>query len=432
MRRVHLSFLGLGSYDPITKKHDYKPAIYKIDRKEPSDRTKFVQVAEAQILQETGFDIFIVVATQASHDLHRADLEEALRERGVQNIEWIIIEETMTAEGQWKWFEEILRRIEIGDELTVDLTHGYRSTPIIFSTAVNFLQKSRKVTLRAAYYGVFEKRDENDITPIVDMKDFFVINEWAEAVSRLVEDADMRKLAAVASDLPYFQSGGLNDPDLVKALNELTTAIRNVEVNAVATKAKRALELVEIRRRKTTETGRALLDLVVDKFACIAADEPTAYNEDFFRLQLEIVHILLEHKLFMQAYAVMRELIGSIGMILLQKKNRLNSQERGRRTRYSSVFVNMLQIDESEWRFEGDEKILQKKLEPTYEALKKAGVIQVLRGFAKVLVDYRNGFDHAWTSKSAAYTDIEKKGADMLEELRKAVALLKESGFLTS
>ncbi len=36
------------------------------------------------------------------------------------------------------------------------------------------------------------------MAPIVDAKDFYVINEWTDAVARLVEDADPGKLGRVA------------------------------------------------------------------------------------------------------------------------------------------------------------------------------------------------------------------------------------------
>ncbi len=424
MRKVHLSFLGLGTFDPKDKKYDYKPAVYRIEGQKPSGRTKYIQVAEAQIFQEYGFDLFIIVATQASHDLHGAELENDLKCFGVRKIEWVIIEETMTAEGQWKWFEEIGRRIEIGDELVVDLTHGFRSTPIVFSTAINLLQKSRRIILKSVLYGVFEKRDSNGIAPIIDMKDFYVVNEWAEAVSRLVEDADARKLASLAETLPEFQTGGLNDSELIAALNELTAAVRNVEINWVAKKAQRALSLIHKKRSQATETARILMDLVIDKFTTLAVDEPPVYNQEYYLLQLEIVRLLLEHKLFMQAYTVMRELIGSIGLLYVQRGNRLSAEGRKRRCRYADVFINMLQFDENKWSFKGEAEVIKKKLEDTYEIFKAKGVIEELRSFTKCLVDYRNGFDHAWTSKEEAFPDIEKKGEEMYQKLRKVIEML--------
>jgi CRISPR-associated DxTHG motif protein len=238
MRKVYLSFLGLGTFKKESNKHEYTQAVYRLNEKN-SRLTEFVQLAEIEILGAEKFDLFIIVATEKSRDTHFAKLESEARAIGAQNVSLITIGEDMSAEGQWQWFEKILRHIEFGDEITVDLTHGYRSIPIVFSTAINFLQKARKINLQAVFYGVFEQARSLGYAPIIDMKDFYIINEWAEAVSRLVEDADARKMANVAAVSSEFQTGGLNDPEIIQAMEDLTGAIRNVDVNHVASKGLR-------------------------------------------------------------------------------------------------------------------------------------------------------------------------------------------------
>lgn len=197
MNRVFLSFLGLGTFKKEKGKYEYDPAVYKLNGWK-SKETEFVQVAEIEILGAEKFDKVIIVATQKSSNSHFDKLKSQLENRGVTNILLIIIGEDMSSEGQWDWLEQILNIIEPGDQLTVDLTHGFRSIPIIFSAAINFLQKAKNVTLESVYYGAFDKARELGYAPIVDMKDFYIINEWADAVSRLVEDADVRKMAEVA------------------------------------------------------------------------------------------------------------------------------------------------------------------------------------------------------------------------------------------
>nr|MBL0699438.1 CRISPR-associated DxTHG motif protein [Desulfobacterales bacterium] len=140
MRNIYLSFLGLGSFKKDIEQYVYDKTVYELNGKK-SKSTNFVQVAEIQILGADNFDKIIIVATQKSHDTHFENLESQLIQAGAKEISCPIISEEMTPEAQWKWFEQILEVIEFGDNLTIDLTHGYRSIPIIFSTAINFLQK---------------------------------------------------------------------------------------------------------------------------------------------------------------------------------------------------------------------------------------------------------------------------------------------------
>jgi CRISPR-associated Csx2 family protein len=429
MRSIYLSFLGRGTYNKDIQAHEYMPAVYCFGT-EKSCETRFVQAAEIEILGARKFDLVIIVLTEVSKHAHFESLRAELDRLGVSEITPIIIDEDMTAEGQWQWFEKILRHIEFGDEITIDLTHGYRSIPIVFSTAINFLQKARKISLQAVFYGVFEQARTLGYAPIIDMKDFYIVNEWAEAVSRLVEDADARKMASVAAASAGFQTGGLNDPVVIQAMEDLTGTIRNVDVNHVAAKARKALELIEAKRAGSSETGRVLLNLMVDKFSMLAVEDPQRYDHAYFILQIEIARLLLEHRLYMQAYTVMREFVGSIGMIQVQKGGLTSSECRSRRQIFSSLFVNMIQYEENKWKFSNEVQVNVDKIMPFYNKLKAVGVEALLRGFVSELVSYRNGFDHAWTSKGPAPSDISEKGADMLKLLEQSVKRLKNADLL--
>lgn len=432
MRRIYLSFLGLGSYKKDKKASEYDPAIYELNGRK-SEKTEFVQVAEIELLGASSFDVLIIVATKKSHETHFNCLEKQLLDRGASGIFPIIIDEDMTAEGQWKWFEKILNHIQFEDELTIDLTHGYRSIPIVFSTAINFLQKAKNITLKAVYYGVFEKLRTEGFAPIIDMKEFYIINEWAEGVSRLVEDADARKLASVAESTSQFQAGDLNDPEVSKAFQDLTHTIRNVDINRVAEKANAAIALIREKEEKASTTGKILLNLVINKFASLTTEEPPTgrYDAQYFDLQIEIIRILLEHKLYMQAYTVMREFIGSIGMIEVKKAKVSSSDGRNRRKRYAEVFVNMFQFSEARWEFGGDLALVKENLTPYYNKLKEIGVESRLRSFTEKLAEYRNGFDHAWTRKAEVPKDIEETGKTVMNELQETILILKEYHILT-
>ena len=427
MRNIYLSFLGLGSFKKNMEQYVYDETVYELNGKK-SGKTEFVQVAEIQILGARSFDKIVIAATQKSHDTHFENLKSQLLQAGAKNISHLIINEEMTPEAQWKWFEQILEVIESGDNLTIDLTHGYRSIPIIFSTAVNFLQKARDITLNAVYYGAFEK--EKKLAPIINMKDFYIINEWAEAVSRLVEDADARKVAEAASKSDPFQAGELRDHELIAAFEDLTNAVRNVDIHNVPEKAAKTIQLIENKEKNASITGKILLKLITDKFTSITADKPLngRYDKAYFDIQLEIIRLLLEHKLFMQAYTAMREFIGSIGLIRIEKAKTNNSEGRKKR-RYAEVFINMFQIKKEKWNFKGKEAE-RDKLIPFYNELEKTGVESILGKFTGELADYRNGFDHAWSSKSKAYPDIEEKGQQFFKNLKKIVRLLEKNKIL--
>ena len=429
MRRIYLSFLGLGQYDKESATYFYQKTTYELNGEE-SKETPFVQAAEIELLGGDRFDVVLIVATQKSYDMHFEKLAAQLRELGVSPIH-LIIDEEMGPADQWRWFESIMDYIEHGDALTVDLTHGYRSVPIIFSAAINFLQKARNISLDAVYYGAFDKNRK--LAPIIDMKDFYLINEWADAVGRLVDDADARKLADVADKSPGFQAGDLNDKTVIRSFDELTDTIRNVDINNVASKANDAIQLIQNKEKNASRTGKLLLGLVIDKFVHLTTREPPTgkYDADYFKVQIEIMRLLMEHKLFMQAYTVMREFIVSIGMIQVPKAKVSNKKGRNLRYRFGELFLSMVQFERDEWLFDGKRKEDSAELLDYYDRLEAHGVMGELKNFARELVDYRNGFDHCWTLKSGAFDEIEKKGNMYLGRLEQVVDDLIRHGFLT-
>lgn len=419
-RRIYISFLGIG---------DYKPTTYSLNGRK-ADSSRYVQSAELEIIGPDYFDRIFLVMTESSRKKHYKELKSELTKLGVDNIHDISITEDLEPAHHWGWFESILSFIDHGDELTVDLTHGYRIIPIVFSTALNFLQKAKNIRIKAVYYGAFEAGIENT-APIVNAKDFYVINEWTDAVARLVEDADPGKLGRVAQKEENTNLKEFDDPELVDAFDELTKALKNVEIHTVSEKAARAVGLIRKKETGASTTGRILLEMVKEKFISLINDKSFTgrYDYDYFQLQLEIVRILLDHQLFMQAYTVMREMLGSFGLITMKKKAKIINEKGRKQRRKAELFIRMLQNEESEWDFSEDEQKNMVRIMPLYRDMEAAGLVTRLRILTGDLTKYRNGFDHAWTKQPTAFEDIEKKGGIFFQEMEDIIQQLAEQHF---
>ncbi|MCK9263761.1 MAG: TIGR02221 family CRISPR-associated protein [Desulfobulbaceae bacterium] len=439
MRRVFLSFLGRGSKN---KGYRYDKTRYELNGK-ISAETEFVQVAELQLLGDI-FDQILIVATRQSFDEHYVSLtEQAIKLAGTNDGHFreIIIEEDMKDEGQWKWFEKIFSAIEEGDRLTVDLTHGYRSVPIVFSTALNFLQKTKGITLEHVFYGAFEQ-NRNE-APVVDMRSFFDINLWADAVTRLTEEADAQKITEAAqlshsSQLPEF-----NDDSLIKSFEDITDRIRNVDVDNIAKTAHNVTKHIRRVQKKASASGKILLQLAEKKFSPLALPEDNnkLYENDYFGNQIQIIKVLIEHDLYMQAFTAMREFLVSVGerhakkqieiLIEGEWKDISNKKKKTRRNdsrRYADKLIGAFSTNEKDWNFsdlrdEGGKKFLA-VMEPFLKSANHAELIEKMKNLCIELRDYRNGFDHAWTGKGGMKEDIKEKAADFFRQLEEILPLI--------
>jgi hypothetical protein len=136
-----------------------------------------------------------------------------------------------------------------------------------------------------------------------------------------------------------------------------------------------ALDLVNRKRSQVAGAGEMLLTLVIEKLISLVNGEPLSgyYDKSYFALQMEIAALLLEHRLFMQAFTVMRECIASFAMIGLDREVRYDNNY-GRTTRYSygEVFLCMLQVAEEKWEFDERRSHISRALMPFYEGLRIA------------------------------------------------------------
>ncbi len=181
MGKIFISFVGMGH-----RGTGYSPVSYSFNGKK-SRATGFVQVAEIELLGPGTFYKVILLFTAGSARRHQQLIISELNNLGLKNIlHYDSISEEMSADAQWSWFESILNLVDRNDSLTIDLTHGFRAVPIVLSAAIGFLQRARNIKIEHVLYGNYEKGGV-----IVDMKDFYVINDWAEAVSRRDEEKEM-------------------------------------------------------------------------------------------------------------------------------------------------------------------------------------------------------------------------------------------------
>jgi len=424
-RKVFLSFLGIGQYSEVE---------YTLNNKKLK-RTKFVQKAEIEYYGDTFFDKIFISVTKSSKDRYFDELSNSLP----GNIEYILISEDLSPASQWEGFEKIIEKIQTKDELYIDLTHGFRSIPIMFSIAINFLQQMKNIELKAVYYGVNEKKDK----PIIDIKEFFIINRWADAVSRLIENADAKKIVSIPNELNDFKIANLNDPDIIESFNKLTDAIRNVDINNISKIATNTIKKVKERIENVfSKTEKMLLEVVIDKFTILASEKNISeeYNDNYFKMQIEIINVLLEHKLYMQAFTAMREFIVSLvdaeALLQIEKHNTLDNKNKKRfkknsRKRLADPFIGMLLYEENKWDFrkeydkEGNKYLSIMK--PIYDKFKENEVFfNNLKTLVKELIPYRNGFDHAWISQRVSSENASENGSTFFNKLKEIYKLYLE------
>jgi CRISPR-associated DxTHG motif protein len=404
-RNVFISFLGLGN---SSKNPPYDSVRYFFTESKVSNKeTVFVQSAMLELLDR--FDKIILLSTKSSSQ----NIEKFLAEIKPLDIPDIIIDTSIRdisddlydLNDAWTWFKKLDMKIDRNDIITLDVTHGFRIVPIVFSAAIGYLKRAKNIDLSGVLYGAYtppkQGEEKKEKYPIVDVKDFYTINDWAEGVGRLVDDADASFLKKVAEKEQGAGFAGLKNEQLLVDIENLTKSVRNVELQKIESNAKTALDDIQNSIENSTSLERQILEMIVEKFTPLICEAPTngKYSKEYLSLQIRLIELLAQHGLYMQCFTAMREWLGSLGLAisgdyLLDKKK---NDERSRQ--YADIFVNMLQFKEEKWKFdENEDKKKQKdKLLPSYNALKSLKNFELIKQLLNDMQKVRNGFDHGWT-----------------------------------
>ena len=430
-RRLLISFLGTGDYTPTYYTFPGSPR--------PERPTAFVQhaIIEHFHQQMQPFTHVHMLLTSESKAGNWVELHDELRGAELLNELVLTSDDSIASDQQdtdshWGWFRQILEVVNRDDEVVFDFTHGFRSVPIALSAALALLQRTKPFVLRGAYYG-FTPRLKPPQSPcegsMIDMAPFYEVNHWAEAVGSLVDSANADPLAALAksSTSPLFP--GLRDPKLQHSLTTLTAAVKDVDVQRVAERASDAIGRVhDAKDASTNAAERLLLDLVLDKFADLARHVGRGgYNLPYFQTQLILTDKLIEHGMHMQAFTVMSEMVISLGLLSHPQhsaKNRTSRVSVDKRMCYGRVFLQYVSRAPDEFDRELFVEAVVDRIEAKWGAEPYRSALGLLRIIAPTVSTFRNGFNHAWTSRQPIPADIHEQAAQCLVALKDALQIL--------
>jgi len=402
-----ISFVGIGH-----PRDGYQYATYCFDDGF-NFKTKLVQLAIAAhevAIHKAPFDAVFLLMTTESKKRYLHELMEGFGYYGILSDHVKIFDGIDTskqdADSQWKWFSTLCSEIQDTDEIVFDFTHGFRSVPIIFATAIHFFQTISNFNLLHAYYGFIETsngiQDENR-GRFVDLAQFFDLNRWATASAFFARSADASMFSELMRNnatpglFTFLQESGLSN-----TMEALSSIIKDVDVHHASDKAFEAVKILESKEGRLEAPEKLVLDKICSVFKRLSAYSARHnYDACYLRAQIELCKILINHELYMQAFTAMRELIGSIGMAALtgEYRERFDSSDGlTKHRRLADLFIRYFQ--HATPKFSEDERArIEKHFAHFFQRLAEYQLDEPLRCITQEITTIRNGFDHAWTEK---------------------------------
>jgi len=235
-----------------------KNVIYTKNNDFEARPTRFVQTALFEMLKHEGehIDKVYVFITEEAKDRNYYDckMKDGTIRRGLKNI-WtemfpehkdklipVNISSDQSEEGHWKLFEDIYEVIEKNDEIYFDITHSFRSMPLIALLVTNFARIIDRAKINRLLYGNFEvllevsnslgkKLEDIDIqkkkAPIVDITSMLNLFDWSTGVESFLETGNPKQILQLTED--RLRGGSTKDllpiVNLARSLNHLNESM---------------------------------------------------------------------------------------------------------------------------------------------------------------------------------------------------------------
>jgi CRISPR-associated DxTHG motif protein len=294
-----ITFLGITSYDEI--EYRWNDLSYK---------TKFVQEAFVHWLKP---EATCVLLTEKARAENWGKLCDKLK-RHTQTVEEIKIPDGKSEAELWEIFEAISEVVQEGDEIAFDITHGFRSLPMIAMLTIAYLKQVKGVKVQYVLYGAYEARD-NQGAPVFDLTPFADLLEWLVAAKMFTATGDSSELGRLIQDVQdaAHRNKEAYGDSLPLALKNFGAALKEVSNDLLLARVpnlpKSVINLIEKQKRASAEVSdwTPPLTLLLDKIA--DAYEP--FQDDSLPTQAALIRWYLDHNHIVQAMTLAREWVVS-------------------------------------------------------------------------------------------------------------------------
>lgn len=220
-----LSFLGAGKYESASYQWETCPTV---------TTPLFVAAVSAWFPEEQ-----VVVLCSPTARARNAELLLA----AVPQARLVDIPDGATDDENWDLFQTISDTVPANERVIFDVTHGFRSMPLVGVLTLAYLRAVRAVKVQHVLYGAFQfGRPDAELTPAFDLTPFVKLLDWAEAAGRFGDTGDARKLTQLMQDVHSPLNLAARH---MKLLSEALSYNRHVDIGGAATDVLSALQEVQ-------------------------------------------------------------------------------------------------------------------------------------------------------------------------------------------
>lgn len=134
----------------------------------------------------------------------RTEIQTQLPEL-MDRVETVDIPDGINQNEIWEIFRKLYECIDENDQIIMDVTHSFRSIPILMIAALNYAGVMKKSVLSGIYYGAFEAAEKESKTgvkeaPIFDLTLYNDILRWTHAADTLRNYGNPNEISLIVEE----------------------------------------------------------------------------------------------------------------------------------------------------------------------------------------------------------------------------------------
>lgn len=327
MRKVFLSFLGT---------NNYLPCNYVCEKHEPVENVRFVQ--EATISWHCADwkeqDEILIFTTEESHRKNWEDNGQEERDGKVIQCEGLHhrlsliktsarVSDVPIPSGKneqeiWNIFSAVFEKIRECDELYFDITHAFRSLPLLAMVIINYAKITKNIQVKAIGYGAMEaigdvrqvaRMDiEKRNVPVFNLLPFDQLLDWSTAIDKFVSAGDASSIQRLTTEKSIAFKKEIQRPDqeadglkkmagFLGDFSKTLATCRGQNIVRDASSLKKAI--AEVQHQQLIKPLTPLLEKLGDAVSKFSGDE--------VRDGITAARWCLEHNLTQQGFTLLQE-----------------------------------------------------------------------------------------------------------------------------
>lgn len=303
-----VSFLGVNYYQETT---------YIGSGDNQKCTTPFFQEALVEFLKP---EILYVLLTKSaetkipdrSTEPNWLSLQKRLKNKKVEIRPISNIPETNRPEDVWMIFQEVTNLLDSGDRVIFDITHSFRSVPIVALLAVSYLRVVRDVKIEGLLYGAYEARNTKNETPIFDLLPIVSLLNWTTATDQFIKTGDAETLANLLKD------NNSQSEKLSKNIQNIAQGLKLLRPMDVMRESANLTKYIQEANPVISESippFSTLSDRIVEDYGKFGLADPENYTENSktaLLKQLQMIEWYAEKQQIVQALSLAREWLPSL------------------------------------------------------------------------------------------------------------------------